>query len=312
MDQISTSAAYGSVLSSLMAGEQTQFQISQQISSGQQASDLKGYGGNAETLTAMQAANTQVGGYISQTQAVGAQLSLQDSALQEVAGAGTGAREAIANVLAAGDGSTLMGSLQTYLQTAVSGLNSTYNGQYLFSGGQSNTAPVNVSTMAGLAAAPSIASVFQNGPLQTTSQIDPNTNIPTGFQASQVATPLFTALQNIAAYAQANGPFTGPLTAAQSSFLQSQLSTFDTVNQGLTDVVAQNGQMQSQVAAAQTNLTSQQTMLTGLIGDVTNADLAKATVNLQQAQLSIQASEQVLTTLKSSSLLNLLSPTGVA
>ncbi len=125
MDQISTSAAYGSVLSSLMAGEQTQFQISQQISSGQQASDLKGYGGNAETLTAMQAANTQVGGYISQTQAVGAQLSLQDSALQEVAGAGTGAREAIANVLAAGDGSTLMGSLQTYLQTAVSGLNST-------------------------------------------------------------------------------------------------------------------------------------------------------------------------------------------
>ena len=104
MDQISTSTAYGSILTSLMVGEKAQTQIGEQIASGQTATDLKGYAGNAETLTAMQAANTQVGGFISQTQAVGAQLAVQDSALQEVANAGSGAREAIANVVAAGDG----------------------------------------------------------------------------------------------------------------------------------------------------------------------------------------------------------------
>jgi flagellar hook-associated protein 3 FlgL len=312
MDQISTSTAYGSILTSLMVGEKAQTQIGEQIASGQTATDLKGYAGNAETLTAMQAANTQVGGFISQTQAVGAQLAVQDSALQEVANAGSGAREAIANVVAAGDGSTLMSSLQTYFQTAVAGLNSTYNGQYLFSGGQSNTPPVNAATLSDLTAASPLSSVFQNGTVQTTTQLDANTTIPTGFTASQVATPLFTALQNIQAYVQANGPFTGALTAAQSSFLTSQLAPLDTVNQGLTDVVAQNGVMQSQVTTAQTNLTSQQTMLTGLIGNVTNANLAQASTNLQQAQLSIQASEQVLMSLKSSSLLNLLSPTGAA
>lgn len=75
-------------------------------------------------------------------------------------------------------------------------------------------------------------------------------------------------------------------------------------------MVAQNGVLQSQTDDAQTRLTSQQTMLGGLLSNVTSADLAKATVNLQQAQLSIQASEQVLMSLKSSSLLNLLSPTG--
>src|SRR5271169_2153373 len=273
MDRISTSSAYGSVLAGLMAAQTRQTQIGAQLSSGQQATDLKGYGGAAETLTAMQAASTQLTGYVNQTQVIGAQLSVQDQALQEVANAGGGARQAIANVIAAGDGSSLMQSLQTYFQTAVSGLNSTYNGQYLFSGGQSNTLPVTATNLTDLTAAPSIASLFQNGQLVTTSQLDQNTNVSTGFLADQVATPLFTALQSIEAYAQGpGGPFNGQLTAAQTSFLESQLSTFDTVNANLNQVVAQNGLTQSQVADVQTNLTGQQTMLTGLIGNLTDAN----------------------------------------
>jgi flagellar hook-associated protein 3 FlgL len=311
MDQISTSSSYGSLLTSLMAGEARQSQIGAQISSGQTASDLEGYGANAETLTALQATNTQVSGYITQTQVVGAQLSVQDQALQEVAGAGSGAREAIANVVAGGDGSTLMQSLQTFYQTATAGLNATYNGQYLFSGGLPNTQPVNSSNINDLATTP-VASLFQNGQLVTTTQLGPNSSIQTGVLASQVGTPLFTALQNIVNYAQANGPFNGQLTTAQTSFLTSQLSALDTVNTGLTNVVAQNGVAQGQVDDAQTSLTSQQTMLGGLMSNLTSADMATAATNLQQAQLSIQASEEVLMSLKQSSLLNFLSPTGAA
>jgi len=310
MDRIATSSAYASVLASLMSAQTVQSQAGEQISSGQQASDLKGYDGSAETLLAMQASNTQVTGYLNQTTNVASQLSVQDLALQQVAGAGAGARQAIANVIAAGNGSTLMQSLQTYFQTAVSGLNTTYNGQYLFSGGQSNTQPVTASTLSDLTAAPSLASVFQNGPLAATTHLDASTSITTGFLADQVGTPLFAALQNIQSYVDANGPFSGTLTTAQTTFLQSQLAGLDTVNSNLNDVVAQNGVLQSQTDDAQTRLTSQQTMLGGLLSNVTSADLAKATINLQQAQLSIQASEQVLMSLKSSSLLNLLSPTG--
>ncbi len=313
MNQISTSSAYGSVLTSLMAAEAQQSQIGAQISSGQTASDLKGYGGAAANLTALQATNTQVGGYITQTQVVGAQLSVQDAALQQVAGAGAGARLAVENVVAAGDGTTLMQSLQASFQTAISGLNTTYNGQYLFSGGQSNTQPVTATNLTDLTAAPSVASLFQNGQLVTTAQLDPSTNVSTGVLADQVGTPLFNVLQNIEAYNQGpNGPFSGPLTAAQTAFLSAQLSTLSQVNTGLTNVVAQNGIVQSQVTATQTTLTNQQTMLAGLMSNITSADLATASTNLQEVQLSIQASEQVLISLKSSSLLNLLSPTGVA
>jgi flagellar hook-associated protein 3 FlgL len=313
MAGISTAAAYGSVLTSLMSAQTSESQTGAQISTGKVATDLKGYGANAETLTAMQAANTQVTGYLNQSNQVAAQLSVQNLALQQVAGAGQGAREAIANVLAAGDGSTLMESLQSYFQTAVTGLNTTYNGQYLFSGGQPTTKPVTATNITDLTSAPSVSSLFQNGQTQTTTQLDANTSLNTGFTASQLGEPLFNALQNIEAYNQGpNGPFSGTLTAAQSSFLQSQLAAFGTVNTNLTEAAAENGVMQSQVSDAQTSLTNQQTMLTGMIGNITDSNLAQASTDLQQAQLSIQATGEVLLALKSSSLLNLLSPTGVA
>ncbi len=76
-------------------------------------------------------------------------------------------------------------------------------------------------------------------------------------------------------------------------------------------MVAQNGLAQAEVTNTQGSLTSQQTMVQGLIGTATQPDLAQAATNLQQAQLSIQAAGQVFSALKSSSLLNTLS-TGLA
>ena len=49
-------------------------------------------------------------------------------------------------------------------------------------------------------------------------------------------------------------------------------------------------------------------MLQGLVGDITTPNLAQASSNLQQAQLSIQAAGQVFQALNASSLLNTLTP----
>jgi flagellar hook-associated protein 3 FlgL len=307
MDRVSTSGAYQAVLLNLMSTEARQRQIGEQLSTGQVATDLKGYGGSAETLTAMQAATTQVGSYYSQATVVAQKLTVQDQALQQIAGAGTSARQAIANVVAAGDGSSLMQSLEAAFKTAISGLNTTYDGQYLFSGGESDTQPTTAKSLSDLTAAPSIQSLFQNGQFITSTQLDSSTSVDTGMLADKLATPLYQALQAIQAYSEGpNGPFSGPLTEAQTQFLQSQLPIFDTVDQGLTEAAAQNGVTQKQVDDVQTQLGQQQTMLQGLLGDSTNADLAKASTDLQQAQLALQASGQVLLALRSSSLLKIL------
>jgi flagellar hook-associated protein 3 FlgL len=309
MDRISTASAYGAVLSNLMAAELAQTNAGAQLSSSEKATDLKGYGAGAETLTAMQATSTQVAGFITDAQSVGAKLSTQNNALTEVSSAAGSAIQSITQAIAAGSGSGLMQALQNAFSNAVDGLNSTFNGEYLFAGGQVTTQPVSATTLSQLTAGPPISSFFHNDQLQTSNQINSNTTIQSGFLADQVGTPLFNAFQAIEAYDQGpNGPFSSPLTTAQQQFLTAQLSTLNTVQTNLTNVVAQNGLMQSEVTNTQNDLGQRQSMLQGLIGDVTNADLAKATTNLQQAQLAIQAAGEVFQSLKSTSLLNTLVP----
>jgi flagellar hook-associated protein 3 FlgL len=310
MDRISTSESYASVLANMQSAQTQLNTAANQISSTETATDLQGYGGQGETLIAMQTVQNQVSSFVSQDTILASKLTAQDTGLQQVAGAATGASQAITSAIAAGNGDDLMQALQAQFQTATEGLNTTYNGQYVFAGGQVNTPPVAITSMSALAAASPLSSVFQNDQQITNSQIDPSTTVQTGFLASNLGTPLMTALQAIQNYANTNGPFTGALTAAQTSFLQTQATALSAAGVTLNNSAAQNGQIQSQLTTTQTNLTDQQTSVSNMIGDVAGANVAQASANLQQAQLAIQASAQVFLALQNSSLLNLLQASG--
>ena len=131
----------------------------------------------------------------------------------------------ITNAIATGNGATLMQQLGNAFDDAVQGLNTTFNGEYVFAGGQVNTPPVSATDITDLTSAPSIASLFHNDNRQLTTQIDQNTQVKTGFLADQVGTPLFTAMQAIEAYNQGpNGPFGATLTQTQQDFLTQTLS----------------------------------------------------------------------------------------
>jgi flagellar hook-associated protein 3 FlgL len=118
---------------------------------------------------------------------------------------------------------------------------------------------------------------------------------------------MMNAFQALEAFNQgAGGPISGPLTAAQRTFLQNQLAGWDSVRTSLTTAAANNGLVQQQVDQVKSNVTTQQNTLIGMIGDVTDADMAKAATDLSNAQLSVQASARVLSSLQNSSLLNLL------
>ncbi len=311
MERISTSSAYSGVLNNILNAETNQTNIGNQISSQQVSTDLQGYASKAETLTALQSVQAQVTGYLSNSQTTAAQLSTQDTALTQITSAATDASKVITTALAAGNGDTLIQSLQADFQNAVQGLNTTFNGNYVFSGGNTGTAPVNVTTLTGLAAAPTVASVFTNDQHVASTQITATTSVQTGQLADQLGTPLFTALQAIAQYDQGpNGPLSGTLTQAQQTFLQGQITAINTAATGLNTATAQNGQAQAEVTSAQTALTSQQTSLTGLIGDITDVNLAQASSQLSQAQLAVQASSRVFEALQSSSLLAVLTASG--
>ena len=309
MDRIATNTAYSSILTNLMQAEIAQTTAGNQISSTEKATDLEGYGTGAEALTAMQATNSQVGGYLNNSQVVAAKLSTQDTGLNQVASSATSSISAITNAIATGNGTTLMQQLQTSFDDAVQGLNTQFNGEYVFAGGQVNTPPVSATSLSNLVPGP-ISSLFHNDQRTISTQLDQNTSVSTGLLADSVGTPLFTALQTIQQYVVTNGPFGATLTTAQQSFLTAQLGGLNTVQTNLNNVVGQNGLAQAEVTNTQNSLTQQQTMLQGLIGTATQANLAQASANLQQAQLSIQAAGQVFQALNASSLLNTLTSTG--
>jgi flagellar hook-associated protein 3 FlgL len=309
---ISTASAYSTVLNGLMAAQTAQATATQQISSGETASNLQGYAGQSDTLLALQSVQSQTNSYLANAQTTSNVLSAQDLAFTQLNDSASTATSAITEALGSGSGETLMQSLGTSFQDAVSALNTNYDGQYLFSGGAVDTPPTTATSMSDLTSAPSIGSLFQNGDNVASAQLNSSTTVQTGFLANQLGTNLYTAYQSIESYVQTNGPFTSPLTGAQTTFLQGALSSFQTANTQLTTSQAQNGLVQQQVASAQTQLSDQQTTLSGLVGNISSANIAQATTNLEQAQTAVQASSQAFLALQNSTntLMTLLQDAG--
>lgn len=315
MNGISTSYQYQSVLLNIMNAQQNETTAQQQYSTGKIGDDLKAFAGQADQITAAQTLTAQTNTYVQNNTALADRLTVQDQTLSQVATITTNARSAVAEAVATGDATSLSTSLQSQLSQAIAALNTQYNGQYLFAGGQTSTAPaVTGTTLANLTAAGGVAAAFQNGDAPQQDRLDADTRITTGFTASGVATGLYTALSQVATYLQAQQTANGgqpitTLTAAQTTALTGMLSSFDTASTALNNQVAQNGLVQDQVSATKTALTARQTALTNTLGDLTNVDQAKAATNLTLAQTALQASAQVFASLNNTSLLNVLSTT---
>jgi flagellar hook-associated protein 3 FlgL len=186
-------------------------------------------------------------------------------------------------------------------------MNAQYDGKDLFAGGQIYTQPVTATQLSDLTAGPPIASFFQNDQHQSQAKLDDSTTVTTGILASNLGTNMLTAFQSLEAFHQgASGPLNGPLTNAQRTFLTNAIATWKGVADAATQVAAQNGLVQQRVDAVKVTVTVQSDTLTGMMADITDADMAKAATDLTSAQTAVQATAQVLQALKSSSLLSLL------
>jgi len=246
-------------------------------------------------------------GYQDQNGLIADKLSTQDQALNQVTDSAAQIRQALADALATDRADTLMTDLNSLFKNAVQGMNTSYDGKYLFAGGQINTKPVTAQTLADLTAGPAIPTFFQNDAFKAQAKLDDSTTVTTGFLADDLGTNMMNALKTIQAFHEgASGPFTGQLTDAQRTFIEGQLAGWDTIRSDLTLTTAQNGLTQKRVDDVASGLVARKDTLTVMIGGITDADMAKAAGDLQAAQLAVQASAQVFMSLQNSSLLALL------
>lgn len=320
MTRVATHDSYQSALLHLM-NAQSRAQLAQErIASERIATDMGGYGRGAEQLTSLTSTQARIEGFVNAGKSAAARLETQDLAMGRIYEGGTGAREAIANSLAAGGLTNLMTELGLHYQTLQTGLNAQHQGGYLFSGGASETAPSTAETMAELAAAPSTAATFVNDGLKQKSRIDENTSVETGFLANELGGALSDVFRSIQAYQNGAavvvggvtytpagaGTITGKPTADVETFLRATLQALDAANTGVTNQTAKNGLVQNQVKDALDAHESQITALEKLMTDKAGYDPAQAVTDLQMAQVAIQASAQVINSLRQTSLLDLL------
>ena len=305
--RVSTTGNYASVLANLMGAQLRQFDANERVSSQKNGKDLKDYAKKAETLAAMRVVERRTKAYQDQNHLIADRLTNQDQALNQITDSAAQIRQVIADALATDRADTLMTDLNSLFKNAVQGMNTSYDGKYLFAGGQINTQPVTATSLADLTAGPAIATFFQNDDFKTQAKVDDSTTVTTGFLADDLGTNMMNALKTLETFHEgAGGPFSGQLTDAQRTFLQGQLAGWDTIRSDLTLTTAQNGLNQKRVDDVGTSLVARKDTLTMMIGDITDADMAKAAGDLQAAQLAVQASAQVFLSLQNTSLLSLL------
>lgn len=305
MTRVSTFGDYQSALLNLMTAQTRAQDAQTRVSTQKNATDLAGFGRTSETLTAFRSGQARIQGFIDTGEAVSARLSAQALAFDRVGEGALGAREAIADALAAGRLNGLMQELQGQFQVSQDGLNARHQGRYLFAGGNSETPPVATMTLADLAAAPSAAAAFTNKDLRQVSRLDEGTTMETGFLADEAGQALFEILRDIQTFNQTT-PIDGPVTDATRDFLTAQLSRLDAAYVNITDMAARNGSMQNRVDAVLSSQEDQKAALDEMISGKTDADMAQALTDLQMSQIAIQASAQVVSQLRDVSLLNFL------
>ena len=305
--RISTIGSYSAVLANLMAAQQRQMDAGDKVATQKNGQDLKDYARDAELITAMRSIRTRVENYQDTNGLIADRLATQDTALNQVADAAGGTRQIIAEALASGRVDTLVEDIQAQMRNAVEGMNARYGGKFVFSGGQVDTRPVTATSLADLTAGPPIASFFKNDGFKTQARIDDSTTVTTGGLASDIGANMLTAFQTFQTFEQGgSGPFAGAMTAAQRTFLEGQLATWDGIRADVTNIAGRNGLTQRRVDGVKADLVARNNQLAGMMGEITDADMALAATQLQAAQLSVQAAAQVFISLQNSSLLNVL------
>jgi flagellar hook-associated protein 3 FlgL len=314
MTRVSTFGNYQSALLDLMSAQSRAETAQKKVNTQKNATDLVSFGRGSETVSALKSSQTRIQTFIDTNKAVAARLETQDLAMDRVADAATAARQALADAIAAGRMDALMGSLESLFMEAQDGLNMKHQGKYLFGGGASDRAPVDLpdipgqpgaTMMAKLAALPDENAAFRNDQLKQSSWLDENVSMDTGFLADAMGAELFAIFRDIQLAHEA-APLEGQMTDAQKAFLTTQMGRFEAAAKGVVQLQAANGGMQNRVDRLLESQEARKISVDTILSGKTDANMAEAVVELEMAQVALQASAQVISQLRQVSLLDYL------
>lgn len=278
-----------------------------QVATGYKSDNYAGLGTDAGALLGTQSLLSRTEKQLDVTNSLKPRLAFTDTALNTAANTVQGLRQEIVKALSTNTGATIMQQVDAAFSQFKAAMNQQYDGQFLFSGGQTDTAPMNVDSVADLVALPDVASAFSNGSLQSEVAIEDGTTLTFGEFGDVIGSDMLQAIKDIAEFdAGPDGPFGGELTTDQRTFLEGAMGTLSAGFFKLNTSVAANGTAQARLDEVSSRHETSITMLKTFIGDIQDADMAEAVSRLNQDQTALQAAYKIVGELGQRSLLDFL------
>ena len=298
--RVATFSQTNQMVSSAMRTESTMATMQIQEASGIQSAYLADYGANTGSIVNLQVSVTRSQSYIDAATLASSKTQVMYSAIGQVSDVVTQLRTALsASTVGSGNAATsAISTAQQLLQQMNGLLNTQYNGQYVFGGGDTSTAPVDLTTFGAGA-----------GNLST-----PDSSYYSG--DDEIAAVRVSDTQSVNYGVTADNPafeevirtlkFVANSTSLSTSDISNALAVINTATDDVAAVQAKVSNAASQITKAQSAQTEYQSYAQSLNTDLSSVDVAAITAQLSTYQAQLTASYTAMAKVQSMSLANFL------
>ena len=279
---------------SIMANEQIQ------ESSGVTSADFAGYGSDTQSIVNLQVSVTRAQTYIDAATQADSKVQVMYSAVGSVSTLITNLRSQLtaATTGSSTDTASLISSAQDMLQEMGSILNTQYDGQYVFSGASTSTAPGNLTGFDSGTGSLSTAntSYYQGDDEIASVRVADDQSVDYGVTADNSA---FEQVMRVLRYI-ANS------TSLSSSDISSALNLASSALDATSIVQSKLSDASSQIESASSQQTDYKNYASTLGSDLTSVDVAAVTAQLSTYQSQLEASYAAISKIDSMSLASYL------
>ncbi len=306
MPRISSAMIPAASLSDIARAQQQLVEAARQSSAQTRASDLKGYGREAQTLVSAQRLVARTEGFKATARELTTRMQIQDVALGRAGEAVSKLKEDLFQNVSLESGEGVRAQLEEAFAVIKDAMNTNLGGRYLFGGVLNDRPPITSASLTDLAANP-LTDAMEEGADAQQMRVEENRTVPAGLVADDVISLAMASIKRLAEVDEGpNGPFGGDLTDAQKQAITDELTSLSQAFDHILSRQSENGRLSKDVENSSTRLTSQLNALDEAIGGIVNVDLAEVAVRLNQAQFAYESSASIFNVLRNLSLLNVL------
>lgn len=300
--RVATFASIDQMLNSTMNAEAAMATEETQESSGLVSTDYGGYGAEAGQVVNLQVSVSQAAAFANAASSAENRASAMSSTLTSISDLMTSFRTDLTEATSTdGDASDLTATASELMQQLASDLNTQYDGQYIFSGSQTGTEPVDISDPPYAVAnttSSADTSYYQGDDTATSVRVSDQQVISYGITADNSAFEQALRALNMVANSSSSTVDSATISAA-STLMESAIDD-------LSDLQSKLSADTSAIQSAGSEQTSYETFVNTMADDLTNVDVAQVTANVTAYQDQLEAAYSAIGKIESLNLADYL------